>query len=107
MFTVCYTAWSLSLVEREEHLKLSMYFALACVRGTTTQPKMARRLILALTEEEEERDSTPRSRRVGARVPCCSIPRELQQLVGAVEAAARQAGILREPAVSLPGRPPG
>ena len=50
MFTVCYEAWSLSLVEREEHLKLCMYFTLACVRGTPTKPVLARRLILAMTE---------------------------------------------------------
>ena len=51
---------------------------------------MARRIIFAVTEEEDERDSTPRSRRVGARVPHPSIPPELQQLVGVVVAAARR-----------------
>ena len=35
-----------------------------------------------------------------------SIPPELQNLVGVVVEAARRAGILQEPALSRPGRPP-
>ena len=100
MFTVCYEACFLSLVERKEHLKLCMYFLLVCVRGTPTQPVLARRLVLALTEEEPQEDNIPRSRRMGARVPCRSIPRELQNLVGVAVADARCARILQEPAVS-------
>ena len=104
MFTVCYEAWSLLLVEREETLKLSIYFLLACVRGTPAQPVLARRLVYALTEEEPQALSTPQSRRVGARVPCRSIPREIQNLVGVAVDSARRAGIIQEPAVSQPGR---
>ena len=100
---MCYSAWTLSLVERAETLKLSLYFALACVRVAPTHSEMARRIVFAVTEEVQERDSTPRSRRVGARVPHPSIPPEL---VGVVVAAARRAGIIQEPALSRPGRPP-
>ena len=103
---MCYSAWTLSLVEREETLKLSLYFALACARVAPTHSEMARRIVFAVTEEVQEQDSTPRSRRVGARVPHPSIPRELQNLVGVVVEAARRAGILQEPALSRPGRPP-
>ena len=104
MFTVCYEAWSLSLVECEEHLKLCMYYTLPCVTGTPTQPALAWQLILTMTEEEPLEDSTPRSRRVGARVPCHSIPRELQILVGVAVADARRAGIIQEPAILQPDR---
>ena len=96
---MCYSAWTLSLVERAETLKLSLYFALACARVAPTQSEMARRMVFAVTEEVQDRDSTPRSRRVGARVPHRSIPVELQQLVGVVVVAARRAGILQVPAV--------
>ena len=89
MFTVCYEAWSLSLVEREETLKLSIYFLVACVRGAPAQPFLAKRLVYALTEEEPQEPSTPRSRRVGARDPCCSIPREIQNLIGVAVDSAR------------------
>ena len=51
LFKVCYSAWSLSLVECEESLKICLYFALACVRGAPTHPEMARRIISAVTEE--------------------------------------------------------
>ena len=107
VFKVCYSAWSLSLVEREESLKLSLYFTLACVRGAPTQSALAVPIIYAMTEEEPARDSTPRSRSVGARVPNRSIPPALQNLVGAVVGAALRAGILQEPAVTRSGRNPG
>ena len=84
MFTVCYEAWSLSLVEREEHVKLCMYFSL--VRGTPTQPVIARRLIqrkqVLLGQGEWG----------------------LKNLVGVAVDSARCAGIIQEPAVSQPGR---
>ena len=101
---MCYEAWKLALVEREETLKLSIYFLFACVRGVPTQPALAIRLCYALTEEEPEEDSTPRSRRVGTRVPCRSVPRELQNMIGVAVDAARRAGIIQEPAFLLPGR---
>ena len=65
---------------------------------------MARRLAYTLTEEESEDIQTPRSRQVGARVPCVSLPGEIQNMVGEALASARLAGILQEPVVSQPGR---
>ena len=101
---MCYEAWSLALVEHEETLKLSIYFLFVCVKGVPAQPAIARRLCYALTEEEQEQDSTSRSRRMGTRVPCRSVPRELQNMIGVAVDAARRAGILQEPAFSLTGR---
>ena len=74
------------------------------MRGVLAQPALAIRLCYALTEEEEEQDSTPRPRRVGTRVPCHSVPRELQNMVGVAVDAARRAGIIQEPPFSLPCR---
>ena len=89
IFTVCYMAWSLSLVERKEHLKLSIYFMLACVRGAPSQPARGRRLAYSLMEKEPYLHSTPRSRQVGAWVSCLSLPGEIQNMVGEAVACAR------------------
>ena len=89
-----FSAWSLSLVEREESLKISLYFALACVRGAPSLRHLAVPIIYAVTEEEPARYSTPLSRSVGARVPNRSIPPALKNLVGAVVGAALRAGII-------------
>ena len=104
LFSICYEAWFLALVERDETLKLSIYFLFACVRGVPAQPALAIRLCYALTKEEPVEVSTPRSRKVGTRVPCHSIPRELQNMAGVAVDAARRAGMIQEPAFLLPGR---
>ena len=101
-----FSAWSLSLVEREESLKISLYFALACVRGAPSRRHLAVPIIYAVTEEEPARYSTPLSRSVGARIPNRSIPPALKDLVGTVVGAALRAGMLQEPAVARPGRNP-
>ena len=101
-----FSAWSLSLVEREESLKISLYFALACVRGAPSLRHLAVPIIYAVTEEEPARYSTPLSRSVGARIPNRSIPPALKNLVGTVVGAALRAGMLQEPAVARSGRNP-
>ena len=106
LFTTTFSAWSLSLVEREESLKISLYFALACVRGAPSRRHLAVPIIYAVTEEEPARYSTPLSRSVGARIPNRSIPPALKDLVGTVVGAALRAGMLQEPAVARSGRNP-
>ena len=101
-----FSAWSLSLVEREESMKISLYFALACVRGAPSLRHLAVPIIYAVTEEEPARYSTPLSRSVGARIPNRSIPPALKNLVGTVVGAALRAGMLQKPAVARSGRNP-
>ena len=75
-------------------MKISLYFALACVRGAPERRHLAVPIIYAVTEEEPARFSTPLSRSVGARVPNRSIPQALKNLVGAVVGAALRAGVI-------------
>ena len=98
-----YEYWTLSLIERTEIVKLSIYFLRACVKITPQQPAIANKLFYALTNEEPLSNSTPRSQRVGGRDPCFSLPPELQNMGGG-SVGSRAPEIIQKPVGNPAGR---